>query len=141
MTSQGALFVQLPSKQICNVQLNFILPTGPLASPDQGPGASADSFPPTGLHCSGVTMATFVRLQIQLLGESSSALVAGVQGEVLGDSDLGGARGAAAVILGVLTGGGGGGGGGGALVRVPGDGGADGPWLVLTGGRRGRAGG
>lgn len=81
-------------------------------------------------------MATFVRLQIQLLGKSSSALVTGVQGEVLGDSDLGGPQGAAAVVLGVLAGGGG---GGGALVRVSSDGGADGPRLVLTGGGSGRA--
>lgn len=62
-----------------------------VASPDERAGAGADSFPPTGLWCRRVTMATFVRLQIQLLGEGASTLVAGVQGEVLGDPDLGGA--------------------------------------------------
>lgn len=79
-------------------------------------------------------MATFVRLQIQLLGESSSALVAGVEGEVLGDPDLGGPRGAAVilVVLAARVGLGAGGDGGGALVRVSGDWGADGTWLILA---------
>lgn len=83
-------------------------------------------------------MATFVRLQVQLLSESSSALVAGVEGEVLGDPDLGGPQGAA-VVLGVLATRLGAGGGGGALVRVSGDRGTDGPRLKLTGGGSGRA--
>lgn len=115
-----------------------------MASPDQRPGASVDSFPPVGLCCSCVTMTTFVRLQVQLLGESSSALVAGVEREVLCDSDLSRPQGAA-VILGVLAACvgslGAGGGGGGALVRVPGDRGADRAWLILTGGGSGRAAG
>lgn len=113
-----------------------------MGSPDQGPGASADSFSPAGLCCSCVTMATFVRLQIQLFGKSASALVAGMEREVLGDSDLGRAQGAA-VVLGVLAARvatlSAGGAGGGAMVRVSGDWGADGARLIFTGGGSGRA--
>lgn len=110
-----------------------------MGSPDQGPGASADSFSPAGL-CSCVTMATFVRFQIQLLGKSASALVTGMEGEVLGDSDLSGPRGAA-VVQGVLAVASlvAGGAGGGAMVRVSGDWGADGARLIFTGGGSGRA--
>lgn len=94
----------------CDV-IDFFLYYDPVPSPDQGAGASADSSPPTGLGCICVTVTPFVRLQVQLLGESSSALVAGVEGEVLSDADLGGAQRAAVVrgILAVHRGGGGGG--------------------------------
>lgn len=104
------------------------------ASPDQRAGAGADSFPPAGLWCRCVTMATFVRLQIQLLCKSPSALVAGVEGEVLGDSDLGAPRGAVVVlaVLAACVSLGAGGGRGGALVRVSGDRGADGTWLIFA---------
>lgn len=57
-----------------------------------------------------------------------------MEGEVLSDSDLGGPRGAAVilVVLATRVGLGAGGNGGRALVRVSGDWGADGAWLILA---------